>query len=117
MNDTNKLPLDQVFDRAADELLLHGWTQDEYGADDGPKCTEGAVLYVLKGTIGGAVLPWDVPRICEIDELLHSVIGCDLDDAPYLDTADWNDSAGRTIDDAVELLRKAAKVCREKNSD
>lgn len=97
-----RLTASEVFRRAADYLEKHGWLQDDFGEIGGPCCVVGA-MQAVKGHAPGAPHRgderWGVKR--EVDVLSR-----------YLDTnpEPWNDRNGRTKDEVVAALRKAART-------
>jgi len=89
---------EQILRAAAKYIRRHGWRQEEYGADGGPRCMAGAVRSVVG-------LEPDLPDTDEYEGLmsiLEKVAGPNI--------ADFNDVYCRTADDAIAALEIAADL-------
>lgn len=84
-----------VLDAAADQIERHGWAQLVFDAKDGSRCVLGAINRV----VGSTYIQRDRSK-----ELLWAYIG----QSPMY----WNDKPGRTADEVIETLRKAAAAAR-----
>lgn len=98
-----------VLDRAADELLMRGWTQGALEDGAGRVCALGALLAADLGAvrIGQDLTP--------VGNRAFAVLGEFVDAAQY-DTviAGWNNDPDRTEDEVHDALRGCAKELRER---
>ncbi len=86
--------------RAAAELLrAEGWCQGSYGQAGGPRCMDGAILSVT-------AYPGPYDRAL-------SVMRPVLDITATTPLAIWNDTPGRTLDEVLDALERAAQAAEE----
>ena len=99
------MPTSEVLNRAADLIEERGWTQGDgwvlrESTPDAPLCLEGGIQ-AATGLVGQDRLDalWACPAWTAV--------------ADYLDTLNvygWNDRAGRTASEVVEVLRACAAI-------
>jgi hypothetical protein len=106
------------FDEAAEQLELHGWTQNTMRRTDGSMCTLGALgaVCVLR-TQQGMREFWASRRLLALflqEQGLASGEASYGGLTPRSMVSYWNDSPSRTKRDVVSTLQKAAAWQREK---
>lgn len=110
----------EICNGAAERLLTKGWCQGQYGrlaegvaafkdqraVPAGSPCGAGGNLIgtpVAETDIIGALrqVGGGDPNVDRAKEKLRKILGC-------ANLADWNDDDGRTVDEVIAALRKAA---------
>lgn len=110
----DELTPDEIMDRAADLLDIHGWGHGQLRGETGELCLMGALQMVVypeecasipNGITQYSELHWglvDARRILE-QSIERSIIS-------------WNDKECTGLDEATEFLRTEAKQYREKTA-
>jgi hypothetical protein len=106
------MPVDEILDRAADLLDIHGWSRGLLRKDTGELCMVGAMQMVVYPESNGH-LPVGISRFIEMDEgLLCARIF--MEQTLEENIAFWNDNFCADRNVATETLRTEAKRYREK---
>jgi hypothetical protein len=96
-----------VLNKAADLLEKYGWIQNKYGSLRSGMCGAGAVNFALDGSARSSY-GWREDTIA----LRSKVDGCIISVLPRNNSlVSYNDKKGRTKEQVVKLLRRAAKKC------
>lgn len=82
----------------ATRLQTHGWTQNDWGRDDGPNCISGAFGILFESSLESKL--WHL-----LSNLMQSRHGID-----HLVT--WNDSEGQTAENVINTLLDLAEELR-----
>lgn len=112
-----------LLDSAADSLERNGWRQgrfhaphDERAQGDLSACLMGAMFDAQRLTdTNGALVAGEYRVLAMKDAWEKLVDKCTFEDRPHEKNnpiADWNDAAGRTQQEALDLLRECAKELR-----
>lgn len=97
-----------ILNRAADELERHGWIQGKYGTTRGAKCIMGAIAFAGVGKIPTSpFFRWNLQTMAA-NKILETCT------PPRWTAVAWNDRAGRTKEQVIRLLRRAAKKAEKK---
>ncbi|MFF8831335.1 hypothetical protein [Streptomyces sp. NPDC015131] len=104
---TNMTP-EEILNTAADIILRDGWHQgdtDDGDTKHGPVCLMGAIDRAVTGNSRGGVAA--ISRngpVPEVNEAVQRVINT----IARWDIGEWNDHSGRTVEDVLLALKKAA---------
>jgi hypothetical protein len=107
-----------VLEDAADHIERHGWQQGAYGTAGAPTCLRGAVRAVQVGLLGRAGCEQESDVLAYAATAIGPDIGWTMvaTGDPYVDAVlipSWNDRDGRTQQEVLDVLRKAAKLARQ----
>jgi hypothetical protein len=110
----NMMTPDEVMDRAADLLDIHGWGRGRLRKETGELCLIGAMQMVVYPKERG-YLPSDITHFSKVDRAL---MGARMTLEWSLETCihEWNDNKCTGLDEATELLRNQAKRYREETT-
>jgi hypothetical protein len=102
----NVMPVDEVLDRAADFLGIHGWGRGEYRLSTGELCLIGAIQKAIYDEINIEKRTMMMERALRNSRTY-------LQQRLEVDVVTWNDVHCTGLDEATEALRDAAKYYRE----
>lgn len=97
----------QILLDAAERLETHGWTQGVSQDKDGRCCAVGAISAVIYKNYDNFLGYTTNPKhhtaiIQEVFKPIHAILG------EYM-IIPWNDTPGRTADEVIAMIRKAAE--------
>ena len=109
LSDEEKRELAEVYERAAEYLEEHGWTQLNSGQEGRPRCFVGATASAV-----GEIQCGHFFRV-KNSPLWHSANDFAkkaLELPPYVDIIDWNDDPDRSVDEVINTLHALANKLR-----
>lgn len=101
----DKTKVADMLDDAADNLERNGWTQGALQEHDGRRCAMGA--------LGAVRCTGNEASLIAIGAMSYLAIEVGATyDLPDVAIAEWNDAEGRTEQDVLDAMRRAAKRAR-----